>query len=249
MDKILSRTLGMDVSKLDEIEKQNVLSRLLGRLAHEIRNPLNSLNIHAQLLEEDLVAKIPDRAREFSGRLEIIQSEIRQLEKTVSQFVHLSGPSNLDLASVSPGDVVSQVAELLGPEAGREDVTLEVRSVGPSVWIEADASQLTQALINLVINAVQAAARPGRVELTIDSEVEGHVDIRVCDDGPGIPEEIRGCIFEPFFSSKSEGSGIGLWIARQVAVAHGGSLTAANTELGGAVFVLRLPKPAQPDHG
>lgn len=242
MDKIISRTMGLDVSKLDEAQKQTVLSRLLGRLAHEIRNPLSSLDIHVQLLEEDLGEKAPELSKELEGRLEIIHGEIRQLEKTVSQFVQLSGPTNLDLSPVILDDLMTHVCKLLRPEAQKQkvEIALEVEASLPT--IEADATQLTQALINLVINAVQAASKPGAVEVSARLCDDGaHVEIVVADDGKGIPDEAISLIFEPFFSGRGEGTGIGLWIARQVAAAHQGELLAQNRHSGGAQLTLRLP--------
>ena len=100
MEKLLAKALGQDVTQLAAEEKQLLLSRLLARLAHEIRNPLSSLDIHVQLLEEDLAHIAPQTKEKLSGRLEIIHGELHRLENIVKQFLRLAGPSALDLAAV-----------------------------------------------------------------------------------------------------------------------------------------------------
>ena len=109
--------------------------------------------------------------------------------------------------------------------------------------VAADAAQLTQALVNLVINAIQAVEGNGRVEVGAGLEQEGALAIVVRDTGPGIPVDKQSAIFEPFFTTKSEGSGLGLWIVQQIITAHGGLVEASNAPGGGAVFTVHLPLP------
>jgi two-component system sensor histidine kinase HydH len=131
---------------------------------------------------------------------------------------------------------------LLGAEASARAIGI-VTQVDPALPIFlADGGQLTQALINLVINALQAVGSNGQIEIQARrEEVEGEVTIGVRDSGPGIPSEKLAAVFEPYFTTKEEGSGLGLWIAQQIAVAHGGTLRAGNAPQGGAVFTLSLP--------
>ena len=108
--------------------------------------------------------------------------------------------------------------------------------------VAADAAQLTQALVNLVINAIQAVESNGRVEVSAGCGAEeGVLTIAVQDTGPGIPDGRESSIFEPFFTTKTEGSGLGLWIVQQIITAHGGDIGAVNAPGGGAVFALHLP--------
>src|SRR5688572_11325126 len=124
MEGILAKALGHDVSKLAAQEKQLLLSRLLARLAHEIRNPLSSLDIHVQLLEEDLAQAAPDLRDRTTGRLEIVRGELRRLENIVKQFLSLAGPSALQPQPVDVGKIVSHVCELLRPEAGSRGIKI-----------------------------------------------------------------------------------------------------------------------------
>lgn len=228
------------MAQLATAEKQLLLSRLLARLAHEIRNPLSSLDIHVQLLEEDLGQIAPQTKEKLSSRLEIIHVELHRLENIVKQFLRLAGPSALDLTPVEVAKVVGHVCGLLRPEAAARQIEI-VMHVGVDLPpLEADANQLIQALVNLVINALQAVEQRGRVELRAERAGEFLV-IEVSDSGPGIPLDRLGSIFDPYYTTKPEGSGIGLWIAQQIVLAHGGTIEAANAPTRGAVFTVRLP--------
>ena len=242
VETILAKALGQDVSKLAAQEKQLLLSRLLARLAHEIRNPLSSLDIHVQLLEEDLV-EAPARVREkTAARFEIIHGELHRLENIVKQFLSLAGPSSLELREVQPTKVISHVCELLRPEAAARNIELVMSLPQTSPRVPADAAQLTQALMNLVINAIQAIERDGRVEVSarVDDQHE-ILAIEVRDTGPGISPEKRSAIFDPFFSTKPDGSGLGLWIVQQIVTAHEGVVNVSDAPGGGAVFAVHLP--------
>jgi two-component system sensor histidine kinase HydH len=242
MELILAKALGQDVSKLAAQEKRLLLSRLLARFAHEVRNPLSSLDIHVQLLEED-IAEAPAPVREkTASRFEIIHGELHRLENTVKHFLSLAGPSSLDLHQVEVARILSHVCELLRPEAASRGIQMVMKLPDRLPSLMADSAQLTQALVNLVINAIQAIERNGHVEVSASVDAQsGVLTIKVRDTGPGIPAEKRSAIFEPFFTTKADGSGLGLWIVQQVVTAHGGVVEASNVAGGGAVFTVELP--------
>jgi signal transduction histidine kinase len=217
-----------------------LLERLLARLAHEIRNPLSSLDIHVQLLEEDLGALAPETREKLAPRLEIIHGELHRLESIVDHFLRLAGPSALDVESVDLAKLVNHVCELLRPEAAAREICIFPEITGAVCPVEADPVRLTQALMNMVINAMQAVERNGRIDV-VAVFGEAGITITVRDNGPGIPVEKMAAIFEPYFTTKAEGSGLGLWIAQQIIAAHGGKLTAQNGPSGGAVFTMSLP--------
>ncbi len=248
MEKILAQALGQDVSQLAAAEKQHLLSRLLARLAHEIRNPLSSLDIHVQLLEEDLARQAPAIRDRLLGRLEIIHGELHRLENIVQQFLRLAGPSELNLERIDIPKTVRHVCELLRPEAAARQIEIVLCLAGDLPPLMADAGQLTQALLNLVINALQAIERRGRIELRVEP-AGGFVAFQVQDTGPGVPTEKAGTIFEPYFTTKQEGGGLGLWIVQQIATAHRGAIDVTSGLGGGAVFSLRLPASGQESTG
>ena len=221
-------------------EKRDLLARLLGRLAHEVRNPLSSLDIHVQLLEEDLGTLAPQMREQLAPRLGIIRGELHRLESIVSQFLRLAGPSGLDRESVQLTNLVTHVCELLRPEAAAREIEMVVEIEPGLPEMLADPVRLTQALLNLEINALQAVERKGRIVVSARL-VDEWFSIEVSDNGPGIAPEKLPSIFDPYFTTKSEGSGLGLWIAQQIVSAHGGKIGAHNAPGCGAVFTILLP--------
>jgi signal transduction histidine kinase len=129
---------------------------------------------------------------------------------------------------------------LLRPEASRRKVEITATLEPDLPLIRADSVRLTQALLNVIINGIQAISGGGRVSVSTSRTAE-YLSLRVQDTGPGIPPNELGEIFDPYFTTKPEGNGLGLWIAQQIALAHGGDLHAENAPDGGAVFVLTLP--------
>ncbi len=231
---------GPDATLLPAMEKRDQLARLLKRLAHEIRNPLSSLDVHFQLLEEDLSVLSPPVTAQLASRLAMIHGELHRLDSIVERFLKLAGPSALELEAVEIRKIVTHVCDLLRPEAATRQVEI-LSAVEPELPpVTADSVRLTQVLLNLVINAIQAVNGPGRVRVSA-ARAGDNLLLRVQDTGPGIPVEKLGDIFDPYFTTKAEGSGLGLWIGQQIAVAHGGDLQAENASDGGAVFTLTLP--------
>jgi len=230
------------------MEKRLLLSRLFARLAHEIRNPLSSLDLHLQLLDEDLVLIDPGVRPRLSGQLDVIHAEVRRLNQIVQQFLNLAGPSSLALEPVDLAPMLAHVRDLLSPEAQSRQIELRLNIAEGLPCVMADSVQLSQALMNLVINALQAVGRSGLVAVRADHSSD-HVRIEVWDNGPGVPAERLGLLFEPYYTTKKEGSGLGLWIAQQIVAVHGGDIQAQNSESGGAVFVVRLPRHTQESSG
>lgn len=245
VENILAHALGHDASQLAATEKRDLLARLLGRLAHEIRNPLSSLDVHFQLLEEDLAQLPAECSEKTASRFEIIHGELHRLKSIVSQFLRLAGPSALELEEVRAETVVKHVCDLLRPEAAQRQIEITMQ-LGPGLpALQADSVKLTQALLNLVINAMQAVEREGVVNATAGVSGE-FVAFEVSDDGPGIAPEQLPEIFDPYFTTKNEGHGLGLWIAQQIATAHNGRLSARNLPGKGAAFTMLIPVFSSP---
>lgn len=245
MKNLLAQALGPDEARFAVEEKRELLARLLSRLAHEIRNPLSSLDIHVQLLAEDLAA-LPEPVREAAaGRVEILRGEIHRLDGIIRQFIRLAGHSELDRKPTDLRQILKHVRALLEPEAAQRNIRLRLDPLGALPVLQADPGQLTQVFVNLVVNAIQAVARDGTVSLraAVVPE-EGCVSISVEDTGPGISATRLTAVFEPYFTTKESGTGLGLWIVQQIVSAHGGSVRAGNRAEGGARFEVRLPLPA-----
>lgn len=221
-------------------ENRDPVARLLRRLAHEIRNPLSSLDVQFQLLEEDLGSVTPQLRLSLAARLGVIRGELQRLDVVVDRFLKLVGPAALELEPVDVPLIITHVCDLLRPEASRHQVEIVATAEPDLPLVTADAVRLTQVLMNVVINGIQAASGAGRVTVSAAKTADALV-VRVQDSGPGIPPTELGEIFDPYFTTKPEGNGLGLWIAQQIVVAHGGDLHAENAAEGGAVFVLTLP--------
>jgi len=239
-ETILAKALGQDLTQLPATEKRDLLARLLKRLAHEIRNPLSSLDVHFQLLEEDLSALSPTVRAQLASRLGIIHGELHRLENIVERFLKLAGPSALEVEPMEIKKIITHVCELLRPEASAQKVELLAEVEADLPLVSLDSVRVTQALLNIIINGIQAITGPGRVTVTA-ARSGGNLLLRVQDTGPGIPAHELGDIFDPYFTTKAEGNGLGLWIAQQIAVAHGGDLRVENASTGGAILTLTLP--------
>jgi len=250
METTPSKALEPDVLQLATDEKRLLLSRLVARLAHEVRNPLSSLDIHVQLLQEDLTQPEPAMRDKMAGRLNIIRGELKRLEEIVENFLRLSGPSALTLGEVDVGQLLQHVIELIGPEAASRQIEVSVDLPSSVRPLLADAGQLTQAVLNVVLNALQAVQRQGRIWLAARPGGGELLLIEVRDSGPGVPSQNRAAVFEPYFTTKEDGTGLGLWIAQQIVAAHGGTIQVENAPEGGAVFTFRLPWRARENaHG
>jgi two-component system, NtrC family, sensor histidine kinase HydH len=181
-----------------------------------------------------------------ASRFEIIHGELHRLENIVRHFLSLARPSSLDLQPVEIANVIGHVGELLRPEAASRGIDIVLKLPEPLPTVMADWAQLTQAMVNLLINAIQAIERNGRLEVGAGIGQNGQaLTIAVRDSGPGIPVEKHAAIFEPFYTTKAEGSGLGLWIVQQIITAHGGVVEVSNAAEGGAVFAVHLPLPGK----
>lgn len=197
-------------------------------MAHELRNPLASLKGHAQLLVEDLEEP---RAR---AKAERVVREAERLEGLTTSLLDFVRDGPIERAAVAPSDLVTRATEDLAADR----VTLELEDAPEQVRV--DAARLARALHNLVENALQAT--PDGAKVTLRAERDGDaVVFEVRDRGEGIPAGAEERIFEPFHTTRTKGTGLGLAVARRIAEQHGGTLTGANHPDGGAVFRLRFP--------
>ncbi len=223
-----------------EAEKLNAVTLLAAGVAHEIGNPLNSLNIHLQLMEREtrqLPAAAAQRLREDIG---VARAEIARLDRIVNQFLRAIRPTLPDLKPCAVNEVVEATLASLDREIADRDVLVERELANelPKIW--ADRTQLQQAFYNVVRNAVQAM-RPGgilRVQTALD---DAHVSVSFTDTGPGIPAEQMGRIFEPYFTTKGIGSGLGLMIVQRIVREHGGTIEVESRAGRGTTFRIKLP--------
>jgi signal transduction histidine kinase len=211
------------------------LGTLAAGMAHEIKNPLGAIAGAAEILEQDYPSGHP--RREF---LDILREEIARLTTITGKYLGYARSPEPEVAPLDLNDAVGKAVALVTKSASGKSVAIEIAldpSIPPAL---ADAGQIHQALVNLVLNGIQVMPSGGLLRL--ETGVHGKdVEARLVDRGPGIPKGDEEKIFEPFYTTRPGGTGLGLAMSRRIAVAHRGSLTAENAPGGGAIFRLRLP--------
>lgn len=223
----------------DEIELSRRLAaigRLTSGVAHEVKNPINAIVVHLEVLRQKLSQVDPDTRR----HMDVISSEIRRLDRVVQTLVDFTRPYELHLSDIDLRKLVDEVVLLASPEAERRQIHIERETSRASLPVRIDADLVKQAVLNIVINGVQAMADGGNLYIATQREGEGAL-ITVRDEGPGIPADIRDKIYNLYFTTKKGGSGIGLAMAYRVVQLHHGALEFDSVEGHGTTFVLRIP--------
>lgn len=218
-------------------ERLAVVGRMAAHVTHEIRNPLSSIGLNLELLEEEFAEG--GSTTEARQLMQAIKREVEHLSALSEEYLSLARPLKPRLEPERIGDIVSDVTTFVGPELDRAGVMLETELASvPEVL--ADEAQIRQALTNLIRNAREAMPKGGRMKVAVQGSA-GRVRLSVEDDGPGIPEEIRQNIFDPFFTTKSQGTGLGLAVTRQIVEAHHGVIACEPAGERGTRFVIELP--------
>jgi signal transduction histidine kinase len=226
----------------DEIEMSRRLSasgRLTRGVAHEVKNPINAIVLHLQLLRSKLAQQEPDTGR----HMDIIDAEIRRLDRVVQTLVDFTRPRDLHLEEVDLRRLMEDVAQLAAPDAEQHGVTIERHMPEQRLPIKVDIDLMKQALLNVVINGVQAMPQGGL--LTISARRENNAVVaEIRDEGAGIPQDMHEKIFELYFTTKKDGSGIGLAQTYQILQWHYGSVDFESAEGTGTVFYFHIPVAA-----
>ncbi len=238
-----------DVSDLRRLEREmfqaermNALGRLAASVAHEVRNPLGAVNIQLQLLAEDADGLDEEIRASLLRRLAVADAEIKRLDRIVGNFLRFSRSPQLELASLNLNDVIRRVFELVTPEAREYGVRLELDLASDLPPIEGDENQLGQAILNLAVNAFHAIEGTGSLRATTSLDCEtGTIKVTLVDDGHGIDPVDLDRVFELYYTTKAEGTGMGLSIAQRVIYEHGGRIEVESKPPEGTRFTLTLP--------
>jgi signal transduction histidine kinase len=223
-------------SELELSRRVSAIGRLTSGVAHEVKNPINAIVVHLELLRTKLDTTGPGAMR----HLDVIEMEIRRLDRVVQTLVDFSRPVELQLREQDLRDVIGDVLALATEELSTRNVTLT--SVQPSkpVVVNVDADLLKQAALNVIQNGAQAMPEGGQLEVVLEIDRKFAV-VRILDEGMGIPDEIREKIFDLYFTTKSEGSGIGLAMTYRILQLHHGSVEVQSRVGRGTEFRLRMP--------
>ncbi len=204
-----------------ELRRQDrlaALGKVVAGVAHEIRNPLNSLRLTLELLERRW-----KRGAATGGEIREALGEIERLDGILARLLAFGRPASAERRPQDVAALARQAAAMVQEQAQRKGVTVVPPPVGGELVAEVDGAQIVQVMLNLLLNAIQASPEGGVVEIRAERCGE-RVCLSVTDHGPGIPEEIRPHIFDPFFTTRPEGSGLGLAVSREIVTAHGGAL-------------------------
>jgi signal transduction histidine kinase len=205
------------------------LSLAAAGLAHETRNPLNIIRGLAQMVgkQEGIPPEIAAKSREIINETDRVTAQL-------NEFINYSRPREVRRAATDLGAVASEVARALNYDIEEKKIQLEV--LVESVVIEADEQLLRQALFNLVLNAIQAVSPKGIIRIRASRRNNEEAFIEISDNGPGVPAEHRGEIFKPYFTTNTEGTGLGLSVVQQIVLAHGWEIECVANEPVGALF-------------
>ena len=226
--------------KTIESERFNALTLLAAGVAHEIGNPLNSLHIHLQLMERS-VRKLEGKEREeLEEAIGICRAEITRLDSIVSQFLQAIRPSKPVLHPENVNSLVEEALRFFGPEIADRDIVVEAELRPDLPLIELDRDQMKQAFYNVIKNSFEAMKRRGILRIRTDMDAT-HVSISLTDTGGGMSAESLSRVFEPYFTTKSGGSGLGLLIVRRIVREHGGEMAIESNEGKGLTLTIRLP--------
>ncbi|HEY8426785.1 MAG TPA: ATP-binding protein, partial [Sandaracinaceae bacterium] len=237
---------GTDVSEQLELEARAAeaealaaMGRLTAGLAHEIRNPPNAAKLQLEIMARAARRLDDHEAKSVIGsRVEIVKGELGRLSRLLDEFLGLARPQRLDMGPVDLGAVVDEVVALQDPVAQSAGLRIE-RAIGAVRPVRGDAGKLKQALVNLVVNSIEAMAERGTGTITIAAEPYGdaHVELRVEDTGPGLPD-LAEDVLKPFVTTKPAGTGLGLTIVSRIVDLHGGRLHIGPRPGGGTVVRL-----------
>ena len=223
-------------TQFDLASRFAAISRISGGVAHEIKNPLNAISLHLDLLR----ARAESTGEELLPEIDVLSKEVRRLDRVVKTFLDFSRPVEVRFAEVDLGALAAEVAHLMTPQAQLAGIELQSDSPAQPVWVRGDEDMLQQAVLNLVTNAMEAMKTGGHLRLSVASD-RHMVTLTVADDGPGIPPEMRGKVFQLYFTTKEKGSGIGLAMTYRAVQLHNGTVDFVSEVGRGTTFRLQLP--------
>lgn len=228
---------GLKPAQLAELSRRiAMVGRLTAGVAHEMKNPLNAMTIHLELLKQKLAAGKP-----AATHVEIIEQEIRRLDDRIQGFLKFVRPEEVSFAAVAVAPLLSSVLDAVSPEAQRAGVTITRGCNDGTLLAEGDAAQLRDVFLNLAQNAIQAMPKGGRLIIECSPMPNRRVQVRVEDTGVGIAPENLAKIFDLYYTTRERGTGIGLSLVYRMVQIHNGTIDVESTVGVGTSFIVILP--------
>ena len=222
--------------ELRTADRLSAISRITSGVAHEVKNPLNAILLHVEVARSKLSRGDTDVAEQ----MEIISREILRLDRVVRTFLDFTRPFELQLDNVPMQELVREIVDLARPQTAAANIRVSVRQEAEGVEVRVDRDLLKQAVLNVVVNAMQAMPEGGELRFEASANKDT-AELRISDTGAGIPPELRDKIFRLYFSTKKEGSGIGLAMAFRIVQIHDGTIDFTSEPGKGTTFLIRLP--------
>lgn len=226
--------------RLNQTERAAMIGRLTQAIAHEIRNPLNVINLTIDHVASRYAPQEPERREQLNRRLYSIKDEISRLNRLLSDLLNYGRPARLAVEPVDIRDLLDETLALVKPQADEQGVEVKVETDGAPAEVQGDRERLKSCLSNIAINALQAMPGGGQLIARVGHS-DGQVEIAISDSGIGISPEGLAKVFEPYYSTKQTGFGLGLAVTKWILEQHSGSINVDSTVGQGTTFTIRLP--------
>jgi signal transduction histidine kinase len=227
--------------QLEKAERLSALGQLAAGVAHEIRNPLNAISMASQRLKREFMPADEDKIREFQTLAGVIRDEIGRLDGIIEEFLTFSKSRRLELHDYPVAEILQKIVNLIQEEAKLKGITLETPYKGNHAIIPMDVDKLQQAIFNFVKNAMESISGEGTVRILVDSSGKDRVVIKISDNGCGMTPEEMERIFNPEYTTKEKGLGLGLPLAHEIIRGHGGEIRVLSEPGSGTTFEISLP--------
>jgi signal transduction histidine kinase len=227
--------------RLEKAERLSSLGQLAAGVAHEIRNPLNAISMATQRLKRDFVPLDSNRTDDFQNLSGVIRDEIKRLDGIIEEFLTFSKSRRLELHNFSVTEVLQKIVSLIREEASARNVIIETKWRHTPAIIPMDINKLQQAFLNLIKNAMESMPAEGKIIITVDKEGKKYIVVSITDTGCGMTAEEIERIFNPEYTTKEKGLGLGIPLASEIIRGHGGEIRVISREGEGTTFEVVLP--------
>jgi signal transduction histidine kinase len=232
---------------LEKAERLSALGHLAAGVAHEIRNPLNAISMASQRLKREYIPADEEKSREFQNLAGVIRDEIRRLNGIIEEFLTFAKSRRLELHEYPITEVLQKIVNLIREEAESKGIAIETRFSENPVTIPMDVDKLQQAFLNFMKNAMESISGDGSIVLSVEPSTKNRVSVKITDTGCGMTSEEVDRIFNPEYTTKEKGLGLGLPLAHEIIRGHGGEIRVFSREGSGTTFEIVLPSEKMND--
>jgi signal transduction histidine kinase len=235
--------------QLEKAERLSALGRLAAGVAHEIRNPLNAISMASQRLKREFLPADDAKNKEFQSLASIIRDEIKRLNGIIEEFLTFSKSRRLELHEYSVTEVLQKIVNLIREEATSKGITLETLFSDHPAIIPMDVDKLQQAFLNFIKNAMESISGSGSIVISVEPSGKDRISVKISDTGCGMTSEVVERIFNPEYTTKEKGLGLGLPLAHEIVRGHGGEIRVLSRQGSGTIFEIILPSERINDRG